>query len=95
MRKLKRIKLEEIIIEQNSKIKKINDSNNALKSKNKALKTLLERPGWDAQWVDTNLRRVERELKSLRNLVDQRSKEHQDIIDEIEKIENSGKENII
>ena len=93
MRKLRRNKLEEIIVEQNSSIKKLKDLNNALRSQNKSLKDLLQRPGWDSQWFHTNLARAERELAGLRKLVDQKKKEHQEVIDEITKIENNEKEN--
>jgi cell division protein FtsL len=86
--KLKKSKLEKIIIGQNSKIKELNDQVNALKSQNKSLKMLLQRPGWDSSWFDANLRRVERELAGLRRLVDQKKKDHQDLEDQIKEIEN-------
>jgi len=93
MRKLKRSKLEAIIIEQNSRIKSLKDNINALKSQNNSLKALLQRPGFDSSWFNNNLARVERELKSLRVLVDQKRKDHQDLENAIKEIENSTKEN--
>ena len=90
---MRRSKLEKIIVGQNSKIKQLNDRINTLQSQNKSLTTLLHLPGWDSSWFNSTLVRVERELGSLRRLVDQKRKDHHEIENEIKEIENSKTEN--
>ena len=86
--KLEDSKLEEIVIEQNAKIKKLTDQVNALRSQKVALKQLLAQPIRDSHWVHTNLLRVEREMKSLRSVVDNKRKSYQELEDKIKEIEN-------
>ncbi len=92
MNRLSKSKLREIVEEQNSKIKKLIDERNALRSQNKSLKNLLQRPFNDAKWLDSNFRRLEREVRAVRSLLDNRIKEHLEIESEIEETEKKNKE---